>query len=274
MRMLGYPFLVLALLATLPVLASQAAPAASATAKPTLPPLRYISHTVVRPLCSALRRNFGPAIGLVLQNDRAIAKSPALLNNYNLALAQGTLSKARRNITLLRMSNLVGPLVANIQAARAKLDDPNAFPGQANNINDQLSLKIRKDLQRAIALQSVSLDIINGFVQTQQMHQIQNEGTEYIGAINTSDVKQANGLPTPNPLYHDSQLQAGVKSDPYSMDPTMIPGLTLGYNPISRLVGVMKWTQHAAKAREQHVASDVMIATQMCAPKPRPSATP
>ena len=47
----------------------------------TPPPTIY--HVVTRPLCGELHEHIAPAIGMMLQNDTTIKKSPALFKQYN-----------------------------------------------------------------------------------------------------------------------------------------------------------------------------------------------
>src|SRR5579871_1005548 len=54
---------------------------------PTPPPQIY--HIVTRPLCAQLHERVAPAIGMMLENDTTIKKSPALFKQYNDAALYG-----------------------------------------------------------------------------------------------------------------------------------------------------------------------------------------
>ena len=262
-----YLFAALVVALAVPVFAPLAATSATPTPMPlgTLPPLQTIEHLVVHPLCFALKQNIGPAIGMVLKNDAAIAKAPPLLDDFNKALGNGDANKGRMNIALLRMENLVGPLTANILAIQKKLDDPEVFPKHARNEEERTMLKIRDDLRKTLAAQSFQLDVINGFVQTQQLHQMQHEGFGYINAINGQDMKsRPMATPTPGPFSADQRFSAGLDQPEHVIDPSTIPGLTLGYNPITRLVGAMHYVQKEGQSNEQHAAASVMRGVQRC----------
>lgn len=243
--------------------------ATSATPSPaplgTLPPLQTIEHLVAHPLCYALKENIGPAIGMVLQNDAAIAKAPNLLDDFNKALGNGDGGKGRRNIALLRMENIVGPLTGNILAIQKKLDDPEVFPKHPRNEEERMMLKMRDDLRKTLAAQSFQLDVINGFVQTQQLHQMQYEGFGFINAINQPDVKSNPfATPTPGPFSQDQQLKAGLEQQQFVIDPSTIPGLSLGYNPITRLVGAMQYVAKQSQGDEQRAAQSVVQSVRRC----------
>ncbi|MHB8463168.1 MAG: hypothetical protein ACYDA1_11030, partial [Vulcanimicrobiaceae bacterium] len=170
---------------------------------------------------------------------------------------------------LLRMSNLVGPLVKNIENIHKKLNDPEVFPKRANNSENALLLATRDKLRTVLAWQSAQLDIINGFVQTQQMHQMQHDGFGYLSAMSGSDIKgNSSAISTPDPLYNDQNLQAGLtdSSSPV-IDVSMIPGLQVGYNPLTRLIAGVRYVQRMTGVHEQHVAQDVTTATRICAPR-------
>ncbi len=49
---------------------------------PTASPLKTIKHVYVTRLCTGLRRSIAPAVGRVLQNDRVIAASRPLFQDY------------------------------------------------------------------------------------------------------------------------------------------------------------------------------------------------
>ncbi len=57
--------------------------AAGATPTPTPTPPPQIYHIVTRPLCAELHQHIAPAIGMMLQNDATIKKSPNLFKRYN-----------------------------------------------------------------------------------------------------------------------------------------------------------------------------------------------
>ena len=235
-----------------------------------------ITHVYSRPMCTALRKRVGPSIGMMLQNDRTIAKSPQLFSDYN--RAYGNKEDGARNIALLRMENLVGPLANNIIAIKKQLEDPELFPPAAQNGDQATALKMKDQLLRALATQEAALDVINGFVQTQQMGDLQHADDALIKSISqSSDVRSNNPtvFDTPNPIYNDSNY-AGLKPTSYTIDPATLPGLTLGYNPVTRLHDALTWTQGETKSREDTAAETVTKVAQVCGaganatPSPKP----
>jgi hypothetical protein len=263
--------------------AASPAPAASRTP----PPLIY--HVITRPLCSELHKHIAPAIGMMLQNDQQIAKGPDLFKRYNQAglegvdnsvsnknVTNGTPSSGEaadepftpaQNMALLGMENLVSPIANNIIAVEKVLDSPALTNGTGTPDDDKRLKEIRDKLLQALATQSAALDIINGFVDTQQLADIQHSGEEYISAINqTNDMR--NGIPTtptPFPGTYDPN-QAGLPPNPYTIDLTTIPGLTLGYNPVTHLIDALHWTIGETQKRESDAAKSVMQSAALCSP--------
>jgi len=245
------------------------------TAKPaakleTPPPT--ITTVTSRPFCSALRNNIGPAIGTLLQNDNIIRQGPSLLSDYNRAIGNGAASTGSKDITLLKMENMVGPLVGNVKSIQKSLEDPAVFHDPPRTADEKRLLVLRDQILNALAMQNASLDVINGLVTTAQLGEIQHEGEGIVTAIN-GDVDQSKmmGTQTPNPMTVDPN-SAGMPQDPRFIDPTSIPGLSLGYNPITRLNEGLKWTIAQAGARENAVAPHVMEAVRLCGGA-RPAAT-
>jgi hypothetical protein len=265
--------------------ATAATPAPSASRTP--PPLIY--HIITRPLCAELHKHIAPAIGMMLQNDQQIAKSPDLFKRYNQAalegvdnsasnkdVTNGTPSKGEaadepftpaQNMALLGMENLVSPIANNILAVEKVLDSPALIQGTGTPEDDKQLKEIRDKLLQALATQSAALDIINGFVDTQQLADIQHSGEEYISAINqTNDIR--NGVPatpTPFPGTYDPD-QAGLPPNPYAINLATVPGLTLGYNPVTHLIEALHWTIDETQKRENDAAKSVMRSATLCAP--------
>jgi hypothetical protein len=125
---------------------------------------------------------------------------------------------------------------------------------------------------QTIATQSASLDVINGFVQTQQMGALQHAGQEYIGAITGSDTTTTFVQNTPNP-YQDPNAP-GLPQNPYNLDLSTIPGLSVGYNPIKNLMSGLDWLRGQTAKQEDTVASSVTGALKECDAVVAPAASP
>jgi hypothetical protein len=288
--------LALAAIASTPPTAAAGTSATPAPKNATPPPQIY--HIITRPLCSELRKHIAPAIGMMLQNDQNIKKGPDLFSLYNRdALsgvdntasnsagpnggpvlsgesANGTMT-ASQNMALLGMENLVSPIANNIIATQKMLASPALTQGTGNVEDDKQLQDIRAKLLKALATQNASLDIINGFVTTQQMGDLQHAGQEYISAINQSDQvgKSTGATPTPNPLLADPN-QAGLPPNPYDLNLAAIPGLALGYNPVTRLLEALHWTIQETATKENDAAKTVMNSAAECAAAaPKPIAT-
>jgi hypothetical protein len=266
-----------------PALAALAPAAAAGTqAVATTPP--QIIHLYTRHVCSVLHKTVAPSVGMMLQNDQTIAKSPDLFKAYNFALGYG--SSASQDMAVQRLENLVGPLADNVIAIHKQLDNTDSFPTSIHGDDDRKILKLKNDMLRALASQEASLDIINGFVTTQQLSQMQHEGFGYIAAIAKPDAQKTGQLSpylteTPPPGQDEVQgtlSNAGLASNPYELDLARIPGLTLGYNPVSRLKEGVEWTRTDAQKNEDVLSKDIVDLAKSCTSEttiiPNPSPTP
>lgn len=259
-----------------------------ATATP--PPQIY--HVVSRPLCSELHQHIKPAIGMMLENDVTIKKSPALFKAYNMGALYGsgpsstneggqqrefpteTGSNESQNMALLGLENLIRPIANNIIAIQTALDSPELRVGTGREDDDKRLQDIRAKLLKALAAQNASLDIISGFVDTQQMSDLQHAGEEYINSMSQPDMNKGTAAtPAPDPLTSNPNY-AGLPPNPYSIDLATVPGLTIGYNPVTRLVDALHWTIDQTSARENEAASAVMSSATLCSAVPLSSPPP
>jgi hypothetical protein len=260
-----------------------------ATATP--PPQIY--HIVTRPICAQLHQRIAPAIGMMLENDTMIKKGPALFQRYNDAALYGTdpstsvsshhdhvagdsdgVSNPAQNMALQGMENLIRPIANNIIAIQTALDSPELLNGTGRPEDDKRLREIRDKLLQALAAQNASLDIISGFVDTQQMADLQHAGEAYINSISSPDINRTAASPSPVNPYQSGTAYAGLPPNPYTIDLATIPGLTLGYNPVTRLLDALHWTMGAAATRENDAATAVMSSAALCnnvVPSPQPS---
>jgi hypothetical protein len=242
-----------------------------ATAAATPPPQIY--HIVTTALCARLHDTVRPAVAMVLQNDRAIAKSPPLFKRYERAVIEnGTASglgpdsiyntSPETSMTLQQMSYLVLPTARNLIAAQTLLDDPKFVAATGNSADDATLKQIKQQLLQTIAYQSASLDLINGFVETFQMGELQHVGEEYLGAIQGTDTTAQPIKATPNP-WQDPNTP-GLAPNPYSLDPSQIPGLALGYNPIGNIYNGLQWLQTSTGKSEDDAGKTISAALAQC----------
>lgn len=255
----------------------------AATPAPAATPLRTITHERVSPLCTGLRRNIGPAIRAVLQNDRVIANSKPLFHNYVRDNATA-MSQAAQTLDVSHLEALVGPLVKNTQEIKRLLNDPYVFPKVAISDGDRQLLTMRAELLTVLSQQEQALDLINGFVATEQMGELQQSGHEYDKAISSLDktnsqAQTAQSLaPTPPP---SGLLAAGVPQPMRSADPRFQQtGNVLGANPLNAFEQMVGVYQQQLAQSEGRTAQSVMQAVPQCgggapvqpssAPSPRP----
>ena len=258
-------------------------------ATPSPPPQIY--HIVTRPLCAELHDKIAPAIGMMLQNDATIKKGPQFFKAYNDAALYGNdagspsgndpaagdpsgTSNTSQNLALLGLENLIRPIANNVIAIQTLLDSPELMHGTGRPEDDARLRVIREKLLRALAAQSASLDIISGFVDTQQMADLQHAGEAYISSMTQPDTSNTLSTPGPvNPLAANPNY-AGLPPNPYNIDLATIPGLALGYNPVTRLLDALHWTIDQTSTRENDAAKAVMSNASLCngtTPTPAPS---
>jgi hypothetical protein len=251
----------------------ESAKAAHPLPTPT-PPIIY--HGVARPLCAALVRHVRPVVGMMLENDHTIGKSPSLLSQYNRDLddvqANGSsASQAERDLTLYHLEQLVTPLANNVNAMQRELEDPSVFPPNPQGDDEKMLDAMRAELLKALATQAVALDLINGYVQTQQLAELQQEGTgaSEMHAITGTDVTYSPTPTTPNPMLQDSH-GAGLAPNPYAIDPYAVPGITgsVGSTPVTRLVSAMHWLQAETTRRENIAAQTIGTVAGSCRAHP------
>lgn len=165
-------------------------------------------------------------------------------------------------MALQQMSYLVIPIARNIISAQTLLDDVKMIEPTGNPNDDAKLAQIKRELLETIAYQSASLDVINGFVQTQQMGDLQHAGEEYLGAIQGQDMTAQIAHETPNP-YQDPNTP-GLAPNPYSLDVDQIPGLAVGYNPLNRIVDGLSWLQAETQKREDLAGKTIGDVVTQC----------
>jgi hypothetical protein len=261
--------------------------AAGAAPAPTPTPLKTISRIRSSPLCTGLRRAIAPAVSKVLQSDQIIAKSKPLFDDYVRATTDN-LSSGARDMAVERLNQLIGPLVTNTERVDELLNNGSSFPRVAHSSDDRQLLKMRAQLQAVNDQQKHALDVISGFVATEQMGELQAAGHEMDKVVGPDQTKQ---MATPAPANPapatPAILNAGVgnnSSDPTrALDPRYkTTGSTLGYNPLNAFSQAIVSYQQQISKREDVAAKSVIEAVPLCggnvpaqeAPSPSPALTP
>ncbi len=250
-----------------------AAGLASGTTKPASSPppselkLPVIIRVVARPLCTGLHRAIGPAIGLMLQNNAIIAKSQPLFDDYQRYNEQGSIGKTARQLAQVKMEYLIGPLVKNTAQIDNILANSAIFNQKAGSDSRKL-VQIKKGLIQALSVQKTAIDLINGFVTTKQLANMQHAGFEYVGSINGSKEIPTNALatPTPNPNFYNNNY-AGLAPQQYgnsAINLNNLPGLSIGYNPISAIAHAMRVTRARMIVRQNQIAPKIVQAGREC----------
>jgi hypothetical protein len=255
-------------------------PARSGDTAPQGTPPPQIYHIVTTALCARLHETVRPAVAMILQNDQTIAKSPPLYHKYARGAftagdtddPNGTApqnnsdsinnSSPETRMALQQMSYLVFPISHNLISAQTLLDNPKLLEPTGNPNDDARLAQIRKQLLETVAFQSASLDLINGFVQTQQMGELQHAGEEYLSSIQGNDSTYQMAQATPNP-WQDPNTP-GLTPNPYAFDVTTVPGLAVGYNPLQRILTGLQWLQGETATRENAAGKSITDALAQC----------
>ncbi|NNM99654.1 MAG: hypothetical protein HKL91_07645 [Candidatus Eremiobacteraeota bacterium] len=251
------------------------------TAEASPPPsdlkLPVIIHVIARPLCSGLHQAIGPAIGLMLQNNAIIAKSQPLFDDYVRYNAEGKAGASARQLAQVRMEYLVGPLVKNTAKIDTLLANRNIFNSGMGGDSKKLAA-IKAGLLNSLKIQKSAIDLINGFVSTRQLANMQHSGFEYIGAISGTQEIKNNPFATPTPnssLYNENYAGIAPQSlGPGTVNLKNLPGLSLGYNPIRAIADVMRWARSTMVQRQNAVAPQVIAAAHECSASITPPKAP
>ncbi len=258
-------------------------PAPAATAPiPTATPLKTIKHVYATRLCTGLRRSIAPAVRRVLQNDRAIATSRPLFQDYVKTTSMG--SQGATDMDVMRLEKLITPLVNNTQEIEKLLHDP-VYPRKAQSDADKQLLQMRAHLAAVLAEQKRALDLISGFVDTQQMGELQAAGNENQNSITaTGSTKTSNPNTTQAPQTSPTVppadiLNAGVTNagnDPArKYDPRYTnTGSQVGYNPLNIFDQAMEEHQVNIYQSENLASQAILKAVPQCGGHVPPAPTP
>jgi hypothetical protein len=262
------------------------------TPAPAATPLKTIKHVYSSRLCTLLRRSIAPAVGRVLQNDHTIARSRPLFQSY--ARNQAINSPGGTDMDVERLSQLIGPLVKNTGDIERLLNDP-AFGRRTKDESEKEVQAMRAQLARILTDQKRALDLVSGFVDTEQMGELQAAGHEYDSSLNKTGTYGRRDSSTPAPTSPTAApqniLNAGIgtndvtrKNDPRYTN----TGSTLGYNPINAFDQQMENYQLQIAQNESSLTASIFKAIPSCgghlpgaspaspspAPVPAPSGMP
>jgi hypothetical protein len=265
--------------------AARTPPARSTTTLAAPTPLKVIKHVYsYGRLCTAMRRSVGPALLQIMSADHTIAASRPLFQGF--AKDQSTGSQAGADMDVERLDQMVDPLVKNTRITEDLLNDP-LYAQKAQEPQDKQLAKIRAYLAAVLEEQKKALDLVSGFVDTENMGELQAKGHEYDRSLNASSSTTANDpnmkpqatSPTAAPA---PVLNAGLShaNDPgYQNDPRFRnTGSTVGYNPLDAFDRQMASYQQTIGHFETLASNEIVHAVPECAGRiqasPAASATP
>ena len=226
-----------------------------------LTPLKVIGSVRSTLFCTTLRETIGPAIASVLSNDDLIGSSkPAFAALYHDDVL--TRSEARAHLDVNRLESLITPIVTNVKRIDALL---------ASKPNDPKIQAMREKLQAVLAQQKESLNVISGFVATEEMGEMQSA----FGPDNWGSAFSAKPQPNAQPAPATAQapgaknlFSAGVhNANGGSRDPRY-DAATVGptYDPFAQFVGQIEQQRATAQSAESDAAKLVTEAIKQCAP--------
>ena len=244
------------------LLGVSAAVSPSPSPAPTpLTPLKVIGSVRSTPFCTALREQIGPAIAGVLSNDDLIASSaPAFAKLYHDDILAR--SEARTHLDLNRIESLITPIVDNVKRVDALL---------SVRPNDPKLQALRAKLLEVLAQQKASLNVISGFVATEQMGEIQDAGTpdNWSSTFTLGGTQSTRPAPISQaPPAAGALLGAGVHNrNPGPRDPAYdAKSAGPSYDPFLPLVAQIQDQRKTAKTSESEAAGLVTTALKDCAP--------
>lgn len=241
------------------VLAATLAPVATAAPqpRPALEQLKTIVHLRATPFCSALRERVAPAIEHILTADKAIDSSPPIFNSmYEDDVVFR--SPLRLSFDVQHMENLITPIVSNVQAAEDLLRDP------------QLG-EIGRQLQTSIDRQKLALNVVNGFIATYQLGEVQSGGipanwhNDFIlnprNAVSRSPAAVAASPPGASLLYN-----AGLAPTPSNPRPPELQAstVTLGVDPYAAFSQTVVRARQEGDAAEGAASLAIFAAIERC----------
>ena len=248
-------FLALVLAATV-----VAAPVPSPSPTPQ-PILKVIGSVRSTPFCSELHEIIGPAIVSVLANDDLIASSkPAFATLYRDDVLVG--SEARAHFDLYRLEKLETPIIANVKRVDALLE---------KKPDDPKLQAMRAKLQAVAVQQKASLNVISGFVATEQMGELQLAGPPENWAAIFESKPAARARPGSNssaPPVAKNLFAAGVQGPNIGPKDPQYDTRNVGptYDPFAPIVTQIEQQRAAAQSAESDAAKLVADALQQCAP--------
>jgi hypothetical protein len=210
--------------------------------------LKVIGSVRSTPFCTELHEIIGPAIVSVLANDDLIASSkPAFATLYHDDILAG--SEARAHFDLYRLEKLETPIIANVKRVdtllEGKPDDPKL---QA----------IRAKLQAVAVQQKASLNVISGFVATEQLGEIQGAAPRANWTSTFSNLAPAAGNLFAAGVHNRNPGLRDPRYDARSVGPT--------YDPFMPIVSQIENQRAAAQSAESEAAKLVADALQQCTP--------
>jgi len=225
------------------------------------PPLKVIGNVRSTPFCTALRETIGPAIASVLSNDDLIASSkPAFVTLYRDDILAG--SEARAHLDMNRLESLITPIVANVKRIDSLL---------ASKPNDPKLIAMREKLLAVAGQQKESLNVISGFIATEQLGEIQGASTpaNWENSFLLGSAQSSRPAPTANLSPAAGNLfKAGVQNrNPGPREPrydTKNVGPT--YDPFAPFVAQIDQQRATAKTAESGAAVLVNDALYQCSP--------
>lgn len=240
----------------------------------TPPPTIY--EIVSRPLCLEMKQHVLPVVGMVLQNDRLIGKAPPIFKDYILTALRPDPSNQTgydvtdydspgRQMAMEHMTDLVPVLAHNTIEIQTILTNSSLAQVNGDTPDAKALEQIRNQLLKTLAMQRDSLDLINGFVQTQQLGDIQHAGEEYLSTINATGLTNSAPEPgsTSNPAFQEPNAP-GLAPNPKVLETGDIPGLAVGYNPVAIVADALEWVRGQTSDNENDVAKSLAAIGESC----------
>ncbi|MGZ6159611.1 MAG: hypothetical protein ACXWMZ_08970 [Vulcanimicrobiaceae bacterium] len=238
---------------------------------PPLVPLKTIANVRSTPFCSALRETVAPAIAALIGNDDLISASPRGFAAYSKD-AYFWQSNASATLDVARIESLITPIVKNTKSVEALLSS-HRFSATPQSDDDTALVRIRDRLRDVLTQQKRALNIISGFVDTEQLESIAQDDPParlpFVPLL--APPKDQNAMPA---IPGIELIPRGTPLPP-TLDAIdeirKTYGTLFSSTPVTPIIQDMAATQIATATTEALAAQSVLEAVPKCAPAPSPT---
>ena len=152
--------------------------------QPAVTPLKTITTIRVTPFCTALREAVGPTVLPLLRNKPIIGRAQSLfIDMAHASLLHGESPRMTIDLDMARLSDVVGGLVKNIEAAESGLEALNQM--ELSSDSKQRLQVISNSLEAVLAKQRDMLNVFSGTYASYTSNELNSETIRHFDAVTT-----------------------------------------------------------------------------------------